>query len=328
MIKFSVIVPLYNKVAYIERTLRSILLQSFHDFELIVVDDGSTDGSVAVAEKIIKEHSTFCRVVKQANTGVAVARNHGVELSKGQYICFLDADDWWEPDFLEEMSALIAQYPDAGLYGTNFYLVKNGKRRIAPIGVPNGFTGGYINYCKTYANTLCMPISSSSVAILKSAFYDAGQFRKGISLGEDFDLWVRLALKYKVALVNKPLANYFQDVPVNNRATRRLHIPQNHMLWNLEYLSDEEERNPDLKVLLDRLRVSGLWRYYLSRQYHEEALIQLQKVDWENVGNNVYKIYHTPLYYQRIKFITLEFAATIKNDCIQKLQKLTKSRIS
>lgn len=328
MIKFSVIVPLYNKVAYIERTLNSILSQSFSDFELVVVDDGSTDGSALLAENILKDYSAFCKVVRQPNAGVAVARNHGVELAIGQYVCFLDADDWWEPDFLEEMSALITQYPDAGFYGTNFYLVKNGKRRIAPIGVSNGFRDGYINYCKTYANTLCMPISSSSVAILKSAFYDAGQFRKGISLGEDFDLWIRLALKYKVVLVNKPLANYFQDIPVKDRATRRLHIPQNHMLWNLDYLSDEEERNLDLKVLLDRLRVSGLWRYYLSRQYHEEALIQLQKVDWKNVDNKYNRIYHTPLYYQRIKFNTLEFAATIKNSCILKLLKLTKSRIS
>ena len=309
--KYSVIVPLYNKAEFVARTIRSVLSQTIADYELIVVDDGSLDGSFQVAVHAV-DGFPQARVIRQENRGVAMARNHGVELSQGEYVCFLDADDWWEPAFLEEMERLIAAFPDAGMYGTGFYLVKNGKRRVAPIGVENGFGQGYINYCQTYAKTLCMPISSSSVAIRREAFLASGGFRSGISLGEDFDLWIRLALKHPVALVNRPLSNYFQDLPAGRRATRRLHKPESHMLWNLDYLAEEEACNPDLKLLLDRLRANGLYRFYLSKAYHNQSLVQLAKIDWSHIPASTYKIYHSPLWWQRLRFSLRSMGARIK----------------
>lgn len=310
--KFSVIVPLYNKVEYIGRTLASLDAQTYDDYEVIVVDDGSTDGSYGVASNVVANHPQWS-VVRQANAGVALARNKGVELSQGEFVCFLDADDWWEPTFLEEMNRLVTTYPEAGLYGTGFYLVKNGKRRVAPIGVEKGFQEGYINYCKVYARTLCMPISSSSVAMPRTVFLEFGGFKSGISLGEDFDLWIRIALKQRVALINKPLANYFQDLPSNKRATRRLHEPQHHMLWNLDYLADEEACNVDYKILIDRLRASGLYRFYLSRQYHNEALIQLARIEWSHVSQSTYRFYHSPLWWQRVRFTYRTLCANAKS---------------
>lgn len=316
--KFSVIVPLYNKAEYIERTLQSILNQSYRSFELIVVDDGSTDDSYIIAESLLRDIAN-ARIAKQKNSGVAVARNHGVELSNGEYVCFLDSDDWWDGDFLKEMSGLIERYPNAGLYGSNFFLVKDGKNKVAPIGFPYDFKEGYINYCQVYAKTLCMPISSSSVAIPRDAFLSAGQFRAGLKLGEDFDLWIRLAMKYPVAMINKPLAYYYQDIPAQKRATRNLYDPRFHMLWNLDYLAEQEAENKDLKILLDRLRSSGLLRYYLSRQYHEATIPQLEKVDWQNVSSKEYKLYHSSLAYQRIRFKSIETAVAVKKFCLQKL---------
>ena len=310
--RFSVIIPLYNKSEYIGRTLASLVAQTCGDYEAIVVDDGSTDNSFQVAREKTVGH-TKCRVVQQTNAGVAAARNMGVALSQGEYVCFLDADDWWESSFLEEMERLISACPDAGLYGTGFYLVKRGEKRVAPIGVDKGFRKGYINYCQAYARTLCMPITSSSVAIPREVFVSMGGFRNGISLGEDFDLWIRIALKYRVALVNIPLANYFQDLPPERRATRRLHAPDNHMLWNLDYLAEEETRNADLKLLIDRLRASGLYRYYLSRQYHEVSLSQLGKIDWSHIPQKTYKIYHSPLWWQRVRLVIRTYAAKVKN---------------
>ncbi len=311
-VRFSIIVPLYNKARYIEKAVNSVLGQTYKDYELIVVDDGSTDGSLDIVLRLLGKEGNHQRVVSQTNAGVSMARNKGAELAKGDYICFLDSDDWWEPTFLEGMNRLIETCPDAGLYGTGFYLIKNGKKRIAPIGLSSGFKIGYINYCQVYAQTLCMPITSSSVAIPREVFNNSGRFRRGITLGEDFDLWIRIALKYPVALINTPLANYFQDIPIKNRATRKLRDPKTHMLWNLEYLEDEELTNHDLKVLMDRLRVTGLLRFYLSRKYHEESLIQLAKVDWSNVSKKSYKIYHSPVLMQRIRFRLLGFAASIK----------------
>lgn len=310
--KFSVVIPLYNKECYVARAIRSVFAQTYDDYELVVVDDGSSDGSLEVVQKEM-EGRAGCRVVSQNNSGVARARNHGVEMSRGEYICFLDADDWWESTFLEEMERLVLVCPDAGLYGTSFYLVKHGKRRVAPIGVERGFVEGYINYCQTYARTLCMPITSSSVAVPRQVFLSIGGFREGISLGEDFDLWIRIALRHRVALVNKPLANYFQDMPSSRRATRRLHNPTHHMLWNLDYLEEEEGRNADYKLLIDRLRASGLYRYYLSRQYHAEALNQLEKIDWSHIPQNTYRLYCSPLWWQRLRFGVRTRAAATKS---------------
>ena len=310
--RYSVIVPLYNKAEYVGRTLASLFAQTWSDYEVVVVDDGSTDDSYLEAVRAAQGRSQ-CRIVRQDNAGVAAARNKGVELAEGKYVCFLDADDWWEPTFLEEMESLISACPDAGLYATGYYLVKNGKRRVAPIGVEEGFQEGYINYCQTYARRLCMPVTSSTVAIPREVFLAFGGFRSGILLGEDFDLWIRIALKHRVALVNRPLANYFQDLPPSRRATRRLHNPANHMLWNLDYLAEEEAHNPDYKLLIDRLRADGLYRFYLSWQYHAKALVQLERIDWSHVPQSTYRLYHSPLWWQRLRFTVRTWGAKVKS---------------
>lgn len=325
--KFSVIVPLYNKEQYIERTLQSIFAQTYADYELIVVDDGSTDQSYSKACAAIGTDNPNRHGIRQENGGVASARNKGAAMSKGEYLCFLDSDDWWEADFLKEIDSLIAEYPDAGLYGTAFYIVKNGKQSVAPIGFEEGFEKGYINYCQTYARTLCMPISSSSVAIPKSAFYAAGGFRTHLTLGEDFDLWIRLAVAHPVAMVNKPLANYFQDLPHGKRATRRLHPPKQHMLWNLDYLEERENTDPDLKILLDRLRSSGLYHYFLSRRYHEDTLDELAKINWNNLPKSTFSLYFSPLWQQRLRNTLLRAGSTVKQGFMELARKIKKQHI-
>ena len=194
--KFSVIIPLYNKAPYVAKAISSVLAQTFTDYELIIVDDGSKDDSFAMALKAIEGHKQ-CHIYRQKNAGVSVARNIGVGLSRSDYLCFLDADDWWEPDFLMEMSRLIEEFPDAGIYGTNYTIVNETKHktRVAEIGVEEGFERGYINYCQTYAKTMYMPLTSISVAIPRSVFDEMKGFPKGIRLGEDFLLWIRIALK-------------------------------------------------------------------------------------------------------------------------------------
>ena len=123
---FSIIIPLYNKAPYIEKALSSIVSQTFQDYELIVIDDGSKDDSASIAEKLIHNQwgdGSKAKLIRQSNSGVSTARNNGVAASHGDYICFLDADDWWEPTFLEEMAKLIQDYPDAGIYGTGYTII-------------------------------------------------------------------------------------------------------------------------------------------------------------------------------------------------------------
>lgn len=309
--RYSVIIPLYNKAPYVEKALRSVLAQTFTDFELVVVDDGSKDGSAEVAERLLAGQKSAGRpyqLMRQANAGVSTARNNGVAASQGEYVCFLDADDWWEPGFLEGMDGLIKDFPEAGLYCTNFYYVHNGRNQVK-LDIPTG----YINYCREYARSMCMVASSSSSCMKRTIFDEMGGFKSGLKLGEDFDLWVRVALKHGTAFQNTPLVYFNNDLPVSHRATHHLHAPEHHMLWNLDYLEEEEEVNHDLKQLMDNLRVYGLQKYYLSKEYHDVAKVQLAKVDWSQQPKTWRRFYNAPLWYLRMKRLILECGVDIKH---------------
>ncbi len=312
--RFSVIIPLYNKAPYAAKAIGSVLAQTFTDYELIVVDDGSKDDSAEIAAKAIEGREN-CYLIRQENAGVSVARNNGVAASQGEYLCFLDADDWWDARFLVEMAKLIAEFPDAGIYGTGYTIVNETKRktRVANIGVEEGFEKGYINYCEAYYKTMYMPLTSISVAIPRPVFDAMGGFPKGIKLGEDFLLWIRIALKHKVAFLNKPLAYYNQDVDVANRGGGKLHKPEEHMLWNLDFLSEEERINPDYKQLVDNLRTYGLLPYYLSKEYHEATKQELDKVDWSRQPIKVVKLYKQPLFVLRCRQGLLKFGSVVKH---------------
>ena len=199
---FSVIIPLYNKASYIEKAIRSVAAQTCRDFELIVIDDGSKDGGFEIAKKLLAALTPPLGgwgATCQKNQGVSVTRNNGVKLAKYDYIAFLDADDWWATTYLEEMKNLIVQYPEAGIYGSSYYKVKNGKHIQANIGVGEGFQQGLINYFQVYAKTLWMPLWTGATVIKKNIFHENNGFKPTLKLGEDFDLWVRVALKYPVA---------------------------------------------------------------------------------------------------------------------------------
>lgn len=303
---FSVIIPLYNKAPYVAKAIESVLGQTYRDFEVIVIDDGSIDQSLEVAKTFENKSIT---IVSQPNSGVSTARNNGLKLAKYPYICFLDADDWWHPTFLEEMKRLITDFPDAGIYGSGYYIVKNGQERIAPIGVPQGFERGIIDYCEVYAKTLCMPLTSISVAIPKHIFDEEEGFKSKLKLGEDFDLWIRIILKHKAILVNKPLAYYNQDVEVNNRgvAVHKIYSPVNHFIFNLDYLYDSEKNNHRLKILLDKLRVYILLKYRMQRAFPKEYSAEIKKVDFSVQPLGVRLQYYLPVWflkqYYGLKFL-------------------------
>lgn len=312
--KFSVIIPLYNKGPYIEKALRSVFAQSFTDYEIIVVDDGSKDDSASIAESVLAESAAPYQLIRQENAGVSMARNNGVARSRGDYLCFLDADDWWDPAFLEEMSKLIEEFPDAGIYGTSYTIVNETKHktRVAPIGVEPGFEKGYINYCQVYAKTLAMPLTSITVAVPRMVFDKMGGFPQGIKLGEDFLLWVKIALKYQVAFLNKPLAYYNQDSNPTWRGTGHLVDTEYHMLWQLQALEEEERTNLDYKVLIDKLRTYSLLPYYLSGKYRTEARQELAKVDWSRQTARDRRMYQLPVFLLNIRQIALKYGSFIK----------------
>ena len=227
----------------------------------------------------------------------------------------MDADDWWAPTFLERMSSFINNYPNAGIYGTNYYYVKNGRKRVC---VTTAETG-YINYCKVYAEKLQMPLWTGAVCVPKGVFEELGGFRPHLKLGEDFDLWIKIALKHRVAFLNESLAYYFQDSNPSWRLVGKLHNPSEHMLWNLEYLEKEEIANPEYKSLIDELRIYSLLPYYLSRQYRDEAKQELAKVDWERQPLKYRRLYSTPIPILKSKYAFLKVGSRIKQFIIKYL---------
>ena len=119
--------PLYNKAPYVAKAIGSVLSQTFTDYELMIMDDGSKDDSYDIASRVIGGQVN-CHIHRQENAGVSMARNNAAVLSKGDYLCFLDADDWWDPNFLEEMSGLIDACPEAGIFGSGYTIVNETKK--------------------------------------------------------------------------------------------------------------------------------------------------------------------------------------------------------
>ena len=340
--RFSIIVPLYNKAPYVRKALESIASQTYRDFELIIVDDGSSDNSAAICEEFFQtfnhslahsinvNHSLAHSInvnrsfvhsfIRQTNSGVAAARNNGVKASKGEYVCFLDADDWWEPNFLEEMDRLIEEYPDAGLYATNYVYYKPGKTHVA-LSLPRG----YIDYPEAYLQSGSMPVTSITTCMPRKVFDEMGGFPLGIKLGEDFLLWAKIALHYPVAFSEKPLAYYNNDVPASLRATRNLHAPEHHMLFNLASLENEIEhsaisiqQSDSWKALLDKLRVSGLMDYWLSEEYHDVAAAELAKVDWSKQPRSAKAQYEKPIWLLKAKRRFMQIGSYCKQKLIIK----------
>ena len=294
--RFSVIIPLFNKAPYAAKAIESVLSQTFGDFELIIMDDGSTDDSNIVASNVIEDRPN-CHIYKQENAGVSMARNNAVALSKGDYLCFLDADDWWAPTFLEEMNSFIDEFPEAGIFGTNYTIVNETKHktRVAPVGVDPGFKKGYIDYFHVYAKTLAMPFCSDSVCIPRPVFDKMQGFPAEIKLGEDFLLWARISLKYKVAFLNKPLSFYNQDVDENSRGViSKGYDPDTFMTFHFNQFEEYEKNNHDLKVLLDRLRVYSLLRFILNDEHKERVKDEISKVDFSNVSRKYLFYYKLP----------------------------------
>jgi glycosyltransferase involved in cell wall biosynthesis len=198
MPSISVIIPLFNKGPYIVRAIGSVLAQTVQDFEIIVVNDGSTDNG---GEIVASYRDPRIRLIHQENQGVSAARNRGVHESSSDFIAFLDADDGWETDHLEVLLRLKRSFPEAGAYSTAyFYVYPGGKVVPAKLkAIPAAPWEGILSDYFKAAALGDPPITSSTVAIKKSILQELSGFKGFLKRGEDLDLWARLALREKIA---------------------------------------------------------------------------------------------------------------------------------
>lgn len=206
----SVVIPLYNKEKQIGQTLQSVLSQTFQDFEIVIVNDGSTDSSVAKVEEI---NDSRIRLINQSNAGVSAARNRGINEAKGKYVAFIDADDEWKPDYLETQLMLANKYPECEAFATN-YEFRNTTGVTSPTKINNipfkGEDGILSNYFEVAASSH-PPICSISIMATKDALMAIGGFPVGIKSGEDLLTWARLACHYKIAYTRHTAATFIES---------------------------------------------------------------------------------------------------------------------
>ena len=189
----SVVIPLYNKARHIGRAVESVLRQTHTVFDLVIVDDGSTDLSV---QRVLEFSDPRIRLIRQENAGVSVARNRGVAEARGEWVGFLDADDEWLPDFLETVVRLHAQFPEAKVCGTA-YAMQSVTGKLTPVKSVNTDYASLINFWQ--AATVAQPIHPSSMLVDKCALVAGGGFDPKLIRLEDTELLVRMALRHPIA---------------------------------------------------------------------------------------------------------------------------------
>lgn len=201
---FSVVIPLYNKEKYILRAVESVLSQSFTNFELIIVDDGSVDDSLKAIKNI---SDSRLKIIKQANQGVGSARNKGMTKAKYDWIALLDADDAWSINHLKELDKIISTCPSVGMVASKFLAINTSlKPPTMNEEEPNNIR--FIDYFLEASKDIGI-IWSSSVAISKEAFNNVGGFSDE-KMGEDLKYWAKIALAYPVATSDRVTAYYFR----------------------------------------------------------------------------------------------------------------------
>jgi hypothetical protein len=205
--KFSIVIPLYNKAPYISGTINSVLAQTWTDFEVIVVDDGSTDGGAELVDFITDPR---VRLVRQANAGVSAARNHGISLASGEWVAFLDADDWHHPNYLATLAWAQIRFPEADTVATDYLPVPD-TLAMWPPRWPQMPAAPEIELIKDLPRRwMASPTLCTSAVSVRTVRLRAMQpcFPPGESHGEDLDLWFRLAEQAPVALAHAPLMAY------------------------------------------------------------------------------------------------------------------------
>lgn len=283
---FSIVIPLYNKADYIENTLKSVLNQTFKDYEIIIINDGSTDSSTT---KVLGFNDSRIQLFNQKNQGASVARNLGIEKANYDYIAFLDADDLWMNNHLETLKTLIQNFPNAGMYASRYELVfNNGKNYIPKFNeIATDFEGIVSDY---FEASLTYPIStSSSIVIPQYIFKETGNFKPAISSGQDVDMWIRIASKHPVAISNKITASYLHYIENSLSKTPIL----DKKLKDFNDYKQLEEKNPSLKKYLDIYRIEYALQYKIAGE-NKKSKELFKNILKENISFKTKNIYYLP----------------------------------
>ncbi|UQD57608.1 glycosyltransferase family A protein [Flavobacterium sp. K5-23] len=255
---FSVIIPLFNKEKHIEATLKSVLNQTFNDFEIIIINDGSTDQSV---EKVLPFESKKTTLFHHPqNKGLSASRNTGIKHACSSYIVFLDADDIWKPNYLQKISSLINNFTEARIYATNYLEIYANTIAIKPkLNLKNFKNDGIV--ADFFESSLSQPIyCPSGLCVEKSVLEKIGFYNEQITFGEDVDFNIRANNLFKLAYSPENLVEYtmFSENKITNSELR------NKTITDFDSYESLTQNNRSLKKYLD------FNRYIMAKQYKIE----------------------------------------------------------
>lgn len=196
---WSVVIPMFNAASFIEKTLISVFHQSVSPKEIIVIDDASTDGSARLAARI--DGGQVHIVSHDVNAGVSVARNTGMQIATGDYVAFLDADDIWDSDHLQELNALAIQFPECRLLSTSFLEVHDNNLPTLATSASAPLRDRRLRRIRYFAEAARQigTVYSSTAAVRKDVILNIGGFEPGLRMGEDLQFWARVALVSQAA---------------------------------------------------------------------------------------------------------------------------------
>lgn len=249
-LKVSIVIPTYNSMAYLPEAIASVQKQSFQAFEILVIDDGSTDDTEKWVSSLTDSR---LRLISQENQGCAVARNNGIRASKGQYIAFLDADDIWESGKLEEQASILDSFPNVGLVNTWISNIDIEGNSLGSFGTPNA--EGRVWETVIEVNPI---MCGSAPMIRRQCFDQVGLFDQNLRSAEDWDMWIRIAKMYEFAVVKKPLVRY------RIHPNRKSHNIELHLQSRLKVV-EKVFRDKTSNISLAKDKIYGL--IYLSIAY-------------------------------------------------------------
>ena len=254
---FSIVIPLYNKEKYILDALQSVLNQTFENYEVIVVEDASTDKSQEVISTLKSKKVTVIK--HDTNKGLSASRNTGIKNAKSNYIAFLDADDFWKDNYLEELFLLINSYPKAKLFATNYEELYQNDTILLPSNNSKNLEEKTIIH-NFFEISLAQPLyCPSSFCVEKSVFETIGFYNESIRFGEDVDFNIRANLSYQLAYTKKPLVRY--TMLSENQITQSL--ISGKIITDFDFF-DTKKTSKSVKKYLD------FHRYIMAKHYKTE----------------------------------------------------------
>jgi len=275
----SVIIPAYNSDKYISEAIRSVLRQTCTDYEIIVIDDGSTDRT----REIIENEFPQVRYFYIPNQGVSKARNCGIQRARGEFIAFLDADDLWLPEKLEkQLEVFKADQKLMLVFTENMDFDTDGLRKTLYWKKERLMKGDVVRNIFLYSN-----VTTSTVMVRRQVFQEIGCFEESLKVAEDDNLWMRIALKFKIRLLDEVLVHYRWTENSLSRSARNL---LDGVIKNIELI---ENKYPELRKRLGkaiiRRKISDIYssygyymfssgNYAMSRRYYLRSIILYPKI--------------------------------------------------